>query len=87
MPCGNVVGLVGIDLYLLKQGTISDNEEAHLIKRMKYSISPIFKVSVEVRNANDLPKLVEGLRKLSKSELGVECKTEESGEQVIAASG
>ena len=26
VPCGNTVGLVGVDSYLVKQGTISDNE-------------------------------------------------------------
>ena len=68
VPCGNTVGLVGVDAYLIKQGTISDHEDAHLIKAMKYSVSPVVRVAVEVKNASDLPKLVEGLRKLAKAE-------------------
>ena len=64
VPCGNTVGLVGVDQYLIKQGTISDHEDAHCIKAMKYSVSPVVRVAVEVKNASDLPKLVEGLRKL-----------------------
>ena len=87
VPCGNTVGLVGIDQYLMKQGTISDNEAAHCIKVMKYSVSPVVRVAVEVKNASDLPKLVEGLRKLSKSDPLVVCTTEESGEHVIAGCG
>ena len=87
VPCGNTVGLVGVDQYLMKQGTISDHEGAHCIKVMKYSVSPVVRVAVEVKNASDLPKLVEGLRKLSKSDPLVVCTTEESGEHVIAGCG
>jgi len=54
---------------------------------MKYSVSPVVRVAVEVKNAADLPKLVEGLRKLSKSDPLVVCTTEESGEHVIAGCG
>ena len=54
---------------------------------MKYSVSPVVRVAVSVRNANDLPKLVEGLKKLSKSDPLVLCLTEESGEHVIAGCG
>lgn len=87
VPCGNTVGLVGIDQYLLKQGTITSHEEAHNIKVMKYSVSPVVRVAVDVKNANDLPKLVEGLKKLSKSDPLVQCITEESGEHIIAGCG
>jgi len=68
VPCGNTVGLVGVDAYLVKQGTISDCEDAHCIKAMKYSVSPVVRVAVECKNAADLPKLVEGLRKLAKAD-------------------
>merc|ERR1719237_477744 len=80
VPCGNTVGLVGVDQYLMKQGTISDHEGAHCIKVMKYSVSPVVRVAVEVKNASDLPKL-------SKSDPLVVCTTEESGEHVIAGCG
>jgi elongation factor 2 len=35
---------------------------------MRYSVSPVVRVAVDVKNASDLPKLVEGLKKLSKSD-------------------
>jgi elongation factor 2 len=54
---------------------------------MKYSVSPVVRVAVDVKNANDLPKLVEGLKKLSKSDPLVQCITEESGEHIIAGCG
>jgi elongation factor 2 len=87
VPCGNTVGLVGVDQYLLKQGTIASAEDAHCIKVMKYSVSPVVRVAVDVKYANDLPKLVDGLKKLSKSDPLVLCITEDSGEHIIAGCG
>jgi len=87
VPCGNTVGLGGVDQFIPKQATISDHDEAHCIRVMKYSVSPVVRVAVEVKNASDLPKLVEGLRKLSKSDPLVVCSTEESGEHIIAGCG
>merc|ERR1712226_1441384 len=87
VPCGNTVALVGIDQYLLKSGTITDIETAHNIADMKYSVSPVVKVAVKPKDGKDLPKLVEGLKKLSKSDPLVVCTTEESGEHVIAGCG
>ena len=87
VPCGNTVGLVGVDQYLMKTGTISDHEDAHTIRSMKYSVSPVVRVAVAPKNAGDLPKLVEGLKKLSKSDPLVQCITEENGQHIIAGCG
>merc|ERR1712195_188037 len=51
------------------------------------SVSPVVKVAVKPKDGKDLPKLVEGLKKLSKSDPLVVCTTEESGEHVIAGCG
>merc|ERR1712072_223098 len=87
VPCGNTVGIVGVDAYILKTGTIATDESAHNIKVMKYSVSPVVEQSVRPKNAADLPKLVEGLKRLSKSDPIVVCKTSESGEHVVAGAG
>merc|ERR1712176_711382 len=87
VPCGNTVALVGVDQFILKSGTITDIEDAHNIADMKYSVSPVVKVAVKPKDGKDLPKLVEGLKKLSKSDPLVVCTTEESGEHVIAGCG
>lgn len=68
VPCGNTVGLVGVDQYILKTGTITTSETAHNIRVMKYSVSPVVRVAVMPKNSADLPKLVDGLKKLSKSD-------------------
>ena len=87
VPCGNIVGLVGVDQYLVKTGTITTYDHAHNLKViitssltpstissslssqvMKFSVSPVVRVAVEAKNPADLPKLVEGLKRLAKSD-------------------
>jgi len=41
-------------------------------------------VAVEPKVASDLPKLVEGLKRLAKSDPMVQCTIEETGEHIIA---
>lgn len=86
-PAGNIVGLVGIDQFLLKSGTLTTNDAAHNLKVMKFSVSPVVQVAVDVKNASDLPKLVEGLKRLSKSDPCVLCSMSESGEHLVAGTG
>merc|ERR1712136_443242 len=87
VPCGNICGLVGVDQYLVKTGTITTLKEAHNLKVMKFSVSPVVRVAVEAKNPQDLPKLVEGLKRLAKSDPMVQCIIEESGEHIIAGAG
>jgi len=86
-PCGNTIGLVGVDQFLVKSGTITTSEVAHNIKVMKFSVSPVVRVAVEAKNPSELPKLVEGLKRLSKSDPCVQCYMEESGEHIVAGAG
>jgi len=87
VPCGNIVGLVGVDQFLVKTGTITTFDGAHNMKVMKFSVSPVVRVAVEAKNPSDLPKLVEGLKRLAKSDPMVQCTIEESGEHIIAGAG
>jgi len=87
VPCGNICGLVGVDQFLVKTGTITTFKEAHNMKVMKFSVSPVVRVAVEPKNPADLPKLVEGLKRLAKSDPMVQCIIEESGEHIIAGAG
>lgn len=87
IPAGNTCGLIGVDAYLVKSGTITTSETACCIKTMKFAVSPVVRVAVAVKNSADLPKLVEGLKKLSKSDPMVRCETTEAGEHIIAGCG
>jgi elongation factor 2 len=87
VPSGNICGLVGVDQYLVKGGTITTFKDAHNLRVMKFSVSPVVRVAVEPKNPGDLPKLVEGLKRLSKSDPMVQCIIEESGEHIVAGAG
>jgi len=87
VPCGNICGLVGVDQFLVKTGTITTFENAHNMKQMKFSVSPVVRVAVEPKDPQHLPKLVEGLKRLAKSDPMVLTLTEESGEHIVAGAG
>lgn len=89
VPCGNTVALVGLDQYITKTATITNdgNEDCFPMKAMKFSVSPVVRVAVEPKNASDLPKLVEGLKRLARSDPMVQCIIEETGEHIIAGAG
>merc|ERR1712242_471771 len=87
VPAGNICGLVGVDQFLVKTGTITTLKEAHNLKVMKFSVSPVVRVAVGPKNPSELPKLVEGLKRLAKSDPMVQCIIEESGEHIIAGAG
>lgn len=87
IPSGNIAGLVGVDQYLVKGGTITTYKDAHNLRVMRFSVSPVVRVAIEPKNPGDLPKLVEGLKRLAKSDPMVQCIFEESGEHIIAGAG
>lgn len=89
VPCGNTVALVGLDQYITKTATITKEgcDDAFPMKAMKFSVSPVVRVAVEPKNASDLPKLVEGLKRLARSDPMVQCIIEETGEHIIAGAG
>ncbi|KAJ7502623.1 P-loop containing nucleoside triphosphate hydrolase protein [Mycena galericulata] len=86
-PAGNIVGLVGIDQFLLKSGTLTTSETAHNVRVMRFSVAAVVQVAVDVKNPADLPKLVEGLKRLSKSDPCVQTWIAETGEHIVAGAG
>jgi len=89
VPCGNVCSLVGVDQYIIKTATITNQDctDCCPLVTMKYSVSPVVRVAVTPKNPSELPKLVEGLKRLAKSDPLVLCYTEESGEHIVAGAG
>ncbi|KAK3161897.1 hypothetical protein QOZ80_1BG0082840 [Eleusine coracana subsp. coracana] len=89
VPCGNTIAMVGLDQFITKNAILTNEKEvdAYPIKAMKFSVSPVVRVAVQCKVASDLPKLVEGLKRLAKSDPMVLCTVEESGEHIIAGAG
>lgn len=87
VPCGNTVGLQGIDKFMVKTGTITNSKDAYPLKAMKYTVSPVVRISVRVKDSSNLQKLIDSLDKLRKTDpLAIITHTDE-GEHVIAGSG
>jgi len=87
VPAGNVVGLMGFQQYLLKSGTVCTLEDTYPFNTMKFSVASVVRVAVEPKSAKDLPKLLEGLKRLSKSDPLVRCSRAKTGEHIIAGAG
>jgi len=87
VPCGNTVGIGWLDSFIHKTATLTDHPEAYPIRSMKYSVSPVVRVAVSTKKPADLPKLVQGLQKLSNSDPLVLCTKEETGELIVAGCG
>jgi len=56
VPAGNICGLVGVDQFLVKTGTIATLKDSHNLKVMKFSVSPVVRVAVEPKNPAICPK-------------------------------
>lgn len=88
IPCGNTCALLGIDKNIVKTGTVSSFKDAYLIRDMKFAVAPVVQVSVSPKNGADLPKLLDALGKLAKSDpMCIVMRDEETKENVVAGSG
>ena len=84
--------LGGVDNSIVKSATIvqakfEDDEDAYIFKPIKQMTESVFKVAVEPINPSELPKMLDGLRKINKSYPLITTKVEESGEHVILGTG
>ena len=92
VPAGNFVLLGGVDNSIVKSATIvapklPDEEDAYIFKPVTHFFESVFKVAVEPINPSELPKMLDGLRKINKSYPLINTKVEESGEHVVLGTG
>lgn len=86
---GNWVLIEGIDTSIMKTATIvsKDYQNPYIFRPLTFNTISVIKISVEPLNPSELPKMVEGLRKLNKSYPLLTTKVEESGEHVLLGTG
>ncbi|KAJ3251721.1 hypothetical protein HK103_002176 [Boothiomyces macroporosus] len=89
---GNWVLLSGVDSTIIKTATITDTNEdeddpVYIFKPLRFNTIPVLKVAVEPVNPTELPKMLEGLRKVNKSYQILSTKVEESGEHILLGTG
>ncbi|KAH7025399.1 P-loop containing nucleoside triphosphate hydrolase protein [Macrophomina phaseolina] len=92
IPAGNWALLGGVDNSIVKTATIvppklPEDEDAYIFRPVKHFFESVMKVAVEPINPSELPKMLEGLRKINKSYPLITTKVEESGEHVILGTG
>ncbi|XHG02787.1 hypothetical protein AWENTII_006117 [Aspergillus wentii] len=92
VPAGNWVLLGGVDNSIVKSATLvppklEDDEDAYIFKPVRHMTESVFKVAVEPVNPSELPKMLDGLRKINKSYPLISTKVEESGEHVVLGTG
>ena len=99
---GNLVLVEGIDGPINKTATVTaaptsmggsaspsatDDSFVDIFRPLQFNMAPVLKLAVEPLNPAELPKMVEGLRRISKSYPLAGTKVEESGEHVVLGTG
>jgi len=86
VPCGNTVGISGLDKILIKSGSISTSESAWPIAPMKFSVAPVVRRAVTPKNTAQLKKFTDALKRLEKSDPCLQVITS-NNEFIIAGAG
>ncbi|KAM3192357.1 hypothetical protein ACQJBY_069535 [Aegilops geniculata] len=89
-PAGSWVLIEGVDASIMKTATICPmnmDEDVYIFRPLRFNTLPVAKIAAEPLNPSELPKMVEGLRKISKSYPLAITKVEESGEHTILGTG
>ncbi|EEF29877.1 116 kD U5 small nuclear ribonucleoprotein component, putative [Ricinus communis] len=90
-PPGSWVLIEGVDASIMKTATLCNvnysYEDVYIFRPLQFNTLPVVKTATEPLNPSELPKMVEGLRKISKSYPLAITKVEESGEHTILGTG
>ncbi|CAN4103624.1 unnamed protein product [Withania somnifera] len=89
-PPGAWVLIEGVDASIMKTATLCNlefDEDVYIFRPLQFNTLPVVKTATEPLNPSELPKMVEGLRKISKSYPLAITKVEESGEHTILGTG
>ncbi|MEW5298101.1 MAG: hypothetical protein WDW36_001258 [Sanguina aurantia] len=87
---GNLVLIEGVDATITKTATLvaeGYGEEVHIFRPLRFQTQAVVKIATEPLNPSELPKMVDGLRKINKSYPLAITKVEESGEHTILGTG
>ncbi|XP_047538547.1 116 kDa U5 small nuclear ribonucleoprotein component isoform X2 [Vanessa atalanta] len=90
VPAGCWALIEGIDQPIVKTCTLvsaDEDEELHTFKPLRFNTQAVVKIAVEPVNPSELPKMLDGLRKVNKSYPVLSTRVEESGEHVVLGTG
>ncbi|KAI9079028.1 hypothetical protein K1719_039028 [Acacia pycnantha] len=89
-PPGSWVLIEGVDASIMKTATLCNvdcDEDVYIFRPLQFNTLSVVKTATEPLNPSELPKMVEGLRKISKSYPLAVTKVEESGEHTVLGTG
>ncbi|MDP4012272.1 MAG: elongation factor EF-2 [Candidatus Nanoarchaeia archaeon] len=85
VPAGNIIALGGVSGYA---GETITEEPDHPFEELKHIFEPVITKSIEPSKPQDLPKLVEILRKVAKEDPSIKVEiNQETGENLISGMG
>ncbi|KAJ3123559.1 U5 small nuclear ribonucleoprotein component [Nowakowskiella sp. JEL0407] len=90
---GMLVLIGGIEASIVKTATVTlvppknSDIEIQIFRPLRFTTTPVIKLAIEPVNPTELPKMLDGLRKINKSYPICQIGSEESGEHVIVATG
>lgn len=92
VPAGNWVLIGGVDPGIKKAATItsllsSQEDQVEVFHKLKFITTSVIRIACEPLNPSELPKMLEGLRKIDRSYPLMKTKVEDSGEHVLIGTG
>ena len=91
VPAGNWVLLSGIDATIAKSATVCDTTlpvtDTYVLRPIVHMTESVLKVAIEPLRPAELPKMLDGLRKVNKCFPLVSTRVEESGEHTLLGTG
>uniref|UniRef100_A0A8C5BX91 Elongation factor like GTPase 1 n=1 Tax=Gadus morhua TaxID=8049 RepID=A0A8C5BX91_GADMO len=80
VPSGNVLGIGGLEDFVLKSATISTSPACPPFIPLNFEATPIVRVAIEPKHPSEMPKLVRGMRLLNQADPCAEVLIQETGE-------
>uniref|UniRef100_A0A8C9TFM2 Elongation factor-like 1 n=1 Tax=Scleropages formosus TaxID=113540 RepID=A0A8C9TFM2_SCLFO len=88
VPAGNVLGIGGMEDWILKSATISTSPACPPFTPLNFEATPIVRVAIEPKHPSKyMPKLVRGMKLLNQADPCAEVLIQETGEHVLVTAG
>ncbi|ETO14682.1 GTP binding / GTPase [Reticulomyxa filosa] len=84
-PAGNLCTILDLDNFMLHSGTLTDSDEFYPFRNTSYSTAraAVVQVAIDSKSPADLPRLVQGLKRLSQLEPSARVYVDTSGQHWI----
>lgn len=87
VPAGNIMAIGGLENIVYKTATICTQPDCPSFTPVDVLAKSILKVALTTASLDDQPKLIDGLKKLNKSDPSVEVFTMANGDVILATCG